>query len=218
MRQTAVTNAVQADVALRIDAIRVERGRPLIICDADEVIADFIGGFEPFLHGRGLYFNWASYRLNGNIRRRADGTPADADEIRALIAGFYDACIDTLAPVDGAVAALAALAHRAGVVVLSNQPPDQRERREAWLARLGIGFPTVANAGPKGPAVPRARRTRRCAGLLHRRQPAAPPQRRRRGRPRLSPALRRQSAPRAAHRDGAGLSRPRRELGPTRER
>lgn len=153
MRRTPVTNAVQADVALRIDAIRVECGRPLIICDADEVIADFMGGFEPFLHGRGLYFNWASYRLNGNIRRRADGTPADADEIRALIAGFYDACIDTLAPVDGAVAALAALARRAGVVVLSNQPPHQRERREAWLARLGIGFPTVANAGPKGPAV-----------------------------------------------------------------
>ena len=34
-------------VARQIAALPADPGRPLIISDADEVIADFMGGFEP---------------------------------------------------------------------------------------------------------------------------------------------------------------------------
>ncbi len=140
-------------VARQIAALPADPARPLIICDADEVIADFMGGFEPYMQSQGFYFNWASYRLNENIRHQSDDTAADMDEVRGLIGGFYVACIDTLAAVDGAVEALDALAGRALIVVLSNQPFEHQARRERWLERVGIGFPLVVNAGPKGPAV-----------------------------------------------------------------
>ena len=140
-------------VARQIAALPADPGRPLIISDADEVIADFMGGFEPYMEGQGFYFNWASYRLNQNIRHQSDDSEADMDDVRGLISGFYIACIDTLAAVDGAVEALGALANRSRIVVLSNQPFEHQAQREGWLERLGIGFPLVVNAGPKGPAV-----------------------------------------------------------------
>ena len=40
---------------------------PLIVCDADEVIFDFMNSFETYLHTKGLYFNWKSYALEGKI-------------------------------------------------------------------------------------------------------------------------------------------------------
>ena len=141
------------EVARQIAALPADPGRPLIISDADEVIADFMGGFEPYMQRQGFYFDWASYQLNENIRHQSDDMAADVDEVRGLISGFYVACIDTLAAVDGAAEALGALAGRARIVVLSNQPFEHRARRMRWLERLGIGFPLVVNAGPKGPAV-----------------------------------------------------------------
>lgn len=141
------------EVARRIAALAADPGRPLIISDADEVIADFMGGFEPYMQSQGFYFNWASYRLNENIRHQSDDTAADRDEVGELISGFYVACIDSLAAIDGAVEALGALAVRARIVVLSNQPFEHRAQRERWLERLGMEFPLIVNAGPKGPAV-----------------------------------------------------------------
>ncbi len=109
--------------------------------------------FERYMNGQGLYFTWESYRLNGNIRRTADDSAIEVAQIRVLIESFYDACIDSLQPVDGAAAALGALSRRAQIVVLSNLPLMQHARRQRWLDHHGLGYPLVANTGAKGPAV-----------------------------------------------------------------
>ena len=46
---------------------KIIKDKPLIVCDADEVIFDFMNSFETYLHTKGLYFNWKSYALEGNI-------------------------------------------------------------------------------------------------------------------------------------------------------
>ncbi len=140
-------------VARQIDAIDIRANYPLIVCDADEVLARFMAGFESFLESRQLYFNWESYRLRGNIRRSADRTPVEPTAIPVLLNDFFVRHTDTLEPVEGAAEALAALSRRAQIVVLSNLPIDLGDRRRHWLTRHGMDYPLIANTGPKGPAV-----------------------------------------------------------------
>ena len=133
------------EVSRQIAALRIEPARPLIVCDADEVVAEFMSAFERYMNGQGLYFTWKSYRLNGNIRRTANNTAIEHAQVCALIDDFFDTCIDSLQPVDGAATALEALSRRAQIVVLSNLPPGQRARRRRWLDRHSLGYPLVAN-------------------------------------------------------------------------
>lgn len=148
-----MTPGDDARVARRIAALDIPRGRPLIVCDVDEVLAAFMADFDVFLGARALYFSYESYRLAGNIRRRDDDNSINGEEIRALIADFFAARTEALAPVPGAAEALRALARRARIVVLSNIPEAQRAARARWLDRHGFAYPLVANSGTKGPAV-----------------------------------------------------------------
>lgn len=131
--------------------------RPLLITDADEVLFAFMAAFERHLHDNDTYFNWASYRLNGNILARADDTPVDNPAVKALISGFFDRHTRTIDPLDGAAEAMAALVAERGlqIVVLSNVPPRNQADRSWALARHGMDYPLVANQGAKGKAVAR---------------------------------------------------------------
>ena len=51
----------------KLTTFEIIKDKPLIVCDADEVIFDFMNSFETYLHTKGLYFNWKSYALEGNI-------------------------------------------------------------------------------------------------------------------------------------------------------
>ena len=148
-----MTDATSDEAARQIAALELHPDRPLIISDADEVIADFMGGLEAYMQTQGYYFNWASYRLNENIRRKSDHEAADRDEVFKLIGDFFAARIDNLDPIADAIETLEALSARATIVVLSNQPFELRERRRQWLEDLGLDVPLVTNDGPKGRAV-----------------------------------------------------------------
>ncbi|MFP6744134.1 MAG: hypothetical protein VCB77_02965 [Alphaproteobacteria bacterium] len=148
-----MTDATDDEAARQIAALELDPDRPLIISDADEVIADFMGGLESYMQTQGYYFNWASYRLNENIRRKSDHEAADRDEVFKLIGNFFAARIDSLDPIADAIETLGALSARATIVVLSNQPFELRDRRRQWLEDFGLDVPLVTNDGPKGPAV-----------------------------------------------------------------
>jgi len=131
------------------------RDRPLLITDADEVLFAFMAAFERHLDAEGAYFNWASYRLNGNILARADDRAVEIPAVKALIAGFFDRHTRNIDPVAGAADALAALVaeRRLQVVVLSNVPVHRQGDRSWALARHGMDYPLIANEGAKGAAV-----------------------------------------------------------------
>lgn len=128
-------------------------GRPIVVSDADEVLFAFMAGFESYLQSQSFSFHWDSYALLGNIRRAADGVAVDRPEVQRLLAGFFVARTEHLAPIPGAAQGLAALARRAQVVVLSNVPHGQREARVKALAGNGMAYPLIANQGSKGRAV-----------------------------------------------------------------
>lgn len=127
--------------------------RPLVICDCDEVLLHFALPFGNYLASRNLELRFDSFALTGNIRRCATGKALDQHEIEPLIDGFFETHMETQYPVDGAVAALRELSEIADVAILTNVRDWHRTRRGAELARHGMPYPVMCNAGPKGPAV-----------------------------------------------------------------
>jgi len=144
---------VHPEVLPQLEELVLAPDRPLVISDADEVLFLFMHALEGYLHARAMYFDWSSYALSGNLRYRADASAVPLDRVPAMIDDFFEHHTDTLDPVPGAAEALAALAGRAQVVVLTNLPVKQRHRRIAALARHGMAYPVVANVGHKGTAV-----------------------------------------------------------------
>ncbi|MSP83458.1 MAG: hypothetical protein EXQ94_11160 [Alphaproteobacteria bacterium] len=139
------------DVANQIAEIALAPDRPLVLCDADEVIFDFMTAFEASLARDGLYYTWSEFKLNGNIRRIDDDRPVA--NVRALVEDFFAASTRDLGVIEGAREGLVAIAKLAQVVVLTNLPIANRGDRRVALSRIGLNFPVVANLGSKGPPV-----------------------------------------------------------------
>lgn len=146
-------NTVHPEVLTQLEGLALEDATPLVISDADEVLIQFMAALEDYLEENGMYFDWSSFALSGNIRRRSDDGAVERDEIKALLETFFTNRVEELRPVPGAAQALAALARRAQIVVLTNIPMAQREMRQRNLARHGMDYPVIANVGGKGAAV-----------------------------------------------------------------
>jgi hypothetical protein len=138
------------EVEPQLAALALDPTRPLVITDADEVLFLFMRELETYLDVRGMYFDWASYALSGNLRHRHDDSQVALERVPAMIEDFFEHHTDVLSPVPGAAESLSTLAGRAQVVVLTNIPPKQRERRARTLAKHGMDYPVVANVGAKG--------------------------------------------------------------------
>ncbi len=141
------------EVVTQLATLELEPDRPLIISDADEVLFEFMAGFVAFIEERGCYFDWASFALTGNVRDRESERALDQDEVHELLQDFFDDRAERLDPVPGAADALAALAERAQIIVLSNVPRDSFTARRHSLQNNNMDYPLIANSGMKGPAV-----------------------------------------------------------------
>ena len=127
--------------------------RPLVICDCDEVLLHFVAPFADYLLAEhGLSLNLDSFALSGNIRR-ADGSAIDATGFMPLLNGFFDTHMVTQTPTPGAADALATLAETCNIVILTNVDDRHNGVRTAELARQGMPYPVICNAGPKGDPV-----------------------------------------------------------------
>ena len=140
-------------VAEQLTAIELDPARPLIVTDADEVLFAFMEGFEDFLHRRELFYDWSSFALIGNVRRKSDDSQASPEEVRQILKDFFVDRTEKLRPVDHAAASLDALSRRAQVLVLSNIPPAHRDARRRALKTHDMDYPLIANIGPKGAVV-----------------------------------------------------------------
>ena len=128
-------------------------GRPLVICDVDEVVVHFTRDFETYIANHGMWLDFSSFALTGNIRRVKDGSPASESQVARLVADFFDERTRHLEPIDGAVEALQHIGEIADVVLLTNLPHSAGDDRRQNLAGHGLNFPVVTNSGPKGPAI-----------------------------------------------------------------
>lgn len=150
-----MTNEMTLDKATRkqIAALRFKRGRPLLVCDVDEVVLHFLRGLEDYLQECGCWLDPASFALNGNVKDLTTGEPVSTDRLRQLLLGFFADRSDSLDPIDGAADALDEMSRDAEIVMLTNMPMDFYDNRVRNLHRHGMPYPVVVNSGPKGPAV-----------------------------------------------------------------
>ncbi len=129
------------------------RDRPLIVCDIDEVVLEFINPFTAFLRANSHDLLPRSFRLHGNIVSLVDGSAAD----EAVIAEFQELFFTTQdrwqSPVERAAETLAALSGDADIVFLTAMPPRHQPTRRALLDRFDLRFPMIATEAPKGPVV-----------------------------------------------------------------
>jgi hypothetical protein len=128
-------------------------GRPLVICDVDEVIVHFTRDFESFIAHENLWLDAASFALNGNVKCRDSGMPAEDRRVAELIARFFDERTRHMEPIDGAVDSLLQIGETADVVLLTNLPHTAGLDRRENLAGHGLPYPVITNSGPKGPAI-----------------------------------------------------------------
>jgi len=136
-----------------IQSLRLDAAAPLVVVDVDEVLAMFMRGFERFLGGHGLELRLERFALFQNIFRPGETEHLDVAAGRVLFEKFFETDVEDIDPAPGAANALAALADRASIVVLTNAPPQGREPRSRWLVKHGFDYPMVVGSGPKGPAV-----------------------------------------------------------------
>ena len=146
-------DAPPLETLTQLQGLTLAPERPLIVSDADGVLLQFVERFEHFLSERALWLDMSSFALGGNIKHRDTNRPWPQERMSELIDDFFLHETDKIAPVPHAAQALQELSQRAQIVVLSNLPLRDRERRAANLAAHGMEYPVVAGTGPKGPAV-----------------------------------------------------------------
>lgn len=128
-------------------------GRPLVICDVDEVIVHFTRDFETYIGQEDLWLDTASFALNGNVKCRHTGVAAPDERVLDLIGRFFRDRTRHMEPIDGAIESLLHIGEVADVVLLTNLPHTAADHRRENLAGHGLPFPVVSNSGPKGPAI-----------------------------------------------------------------
>ncbi len=133
--------------------VKLDPARPLIICDADEVLLRFLVGLEGFLERNGCYLDLTSFRIHGNVKHQSTREAVADDAVTKLIGDFFASDTRHLQPVDGAAEALRHLSKRAQIVILSNLPETSRDARVENLIEHGMDYPVIAGKGPKGPVV-----------------------------------------------------------------
>ena len=68
--------------------IHIDKNLPLLICDADEVIFNFMDSFDEYLNKNGMYFSYTTFKLNGNILKRTNNKAVNSTEIPNIISNF----------------------------------------------------------------------------------------------------------------------------------
>jgi hypothetical protein len=136
-----------------LEAVPLERGRPLVAIDADEVLVEFAGHLTRWLKGVGYEMRLERYALEGAIFPLGEEFPVGFDGAIALIDAFFEEETERQTALEGAVEAVGRLARDAQVVVLTNVPRHARAARAENLAALGLDLPLVANVGGKGRAI-----------------------------------------------------------------
>ena len=132
-----------------LNSLKKIDNRPTLICDADQVIFDFMNDFLIFLKSNNLSFNWDTYALTGNIVRENKHALSE-EEIKELINFFFKKHTINMKLVNGAKKSLDKISKKFNIIILSNIPFEYYGLRKTALSKNRIDFPFFANRGEKG--------------------------------------------------------------------
>ncbi len=134
--------------------------RPLVVCDVDDVVLEFVTPFQTFLESRGHRLIPRSFRLHGNIVSAADDTVLENDVVTALIDTFFADQEAWQTPFAEAVGSLGRISRQADLVFLTAMPPKHAAARRRLLDRFDLRYPMIAADEAKGPLVDRLHKRR----------------------------------------------------------
>lgn len=146
--------SIPSDAPVSLDHIRLT-DRPLIVCDIDEVVLEFVTPFRNFLQSSGRELLPRSFRLHGNVVHIGSGTTVPDAHVSTLLEDFFLAQDDWQVPAAGVAETLAELSDDADIIFLTAMPPRHTEVRRRLLNRHGLCYPLLATEEPKGPVVRR---------------------------------------------------------------
>lgn len=129
--------------------------RPLIVCDIDEVVLEFVTPFRNFLRSTGRDLLPRSFRLHGNVIELESGAPVEDAMTTDLLEEFFTLQDAWQTPADLVTETLADLSQDADVIFLTAMPPRHASLRRGLLDRHGLHYPLLASEEPKGPIVKR---------------------------------------------------------------
>lgn len=135
--------------------------RPLIVCDIDEVVLEFLSPLRRFLNASGRDLLPRSFRLHGNIVDLETGEPVADGRVKPLLEDFFRQQEDWQCPAPQAVETLASLSSDADIVFLTAMSAEHTAARRALLDRHGLHYPLLASLEPKGPTIRRLHAARR---------------------------------------------------------
>jgi hypothetical protein len=129
--------------------------RPLLITDCDEVLLHMVRHFGAWLdEEHAIAFRPVRGEFANALSHRDSGERLAAERVWPLLDGFFATEMARQTLVPHAREALARIAERADIVVLTNLPEQFRGPRIDQLEALGISHRVVCNGfGPKGAGV-----------------------------------------------------------------
>jgi hypothetical protein len=127
--------------------------RPLIVCDIDEVVLEFLTPFERFLQTREHTLLPRSFSLHGNVVDIHTGLAAHDDIINKWEEDFFASQVAWQTPARHARETLEALSGHADIVFLTAMPPRHSLERRKLLDHFHLPYPMLAMQSPKGPVV-----------------------------------------------------------------
>ncbi|KZL06718.1 hypothetical protein PsAD2_04231 [Pseudovibrio axinellae] len=140
--------------ALQQISLIEKRAHPLLICDVDEVLLQFIPHLERFMAQRGIAFKETAYRLKANMIDIRTGEYLSEQACMTVIHDFFESEVSKQEAVPHASDQLERLSKYSDIVILTNLPgAHNKTARQALLKSLGMDYPLITNEGPKGGAV-----------------------------------------------------------------
>jgi hypothetical protein len=127
--------------------------RPLVVCDIDEVVLEFLSPFTEFLRSHNYDLLPRSFRLHGNIVSLLDGSEMDKEQVYAFEDAFFANQHLWQRPAERAVETLHALSAEADIVFLTAMPPRHHGVRRKLLDQFDLSFDMIASEDAKGPIV-----------------------------------------------------------------
>ncbi len=141
-------------MAVVTDPSQVRLGdRPLIVCDIDEVVLEFLSPLTAFLRSHDYDLLPRSFKLHGNIVSRRDGSEMSKEQFSAFLELFFENQNLWQTPANRAAETLHGLSVDADIIFLTAMPPRHHTIRRNLLDRFGLSFDMIASEEQKGPIV-----------------------------------------------------------------
>ncbi len=135
--------------------------RPLIMSDCDEVLMHMVVPFRSWLDTlHGIHFSFSG-GFERALRHKDSGDPVERAQVWSLLSSFFQTEMHRQTPIPGAVAAMARLAERADIVIVTNIGEELADARAEQIHAHGLPYPVIGNRGGKGPVIARLMQERR---------------------------------------------------------